>query len=54
MFVVLGSKLPLPPLHTPPVAIVKLPFKAATGLLLHSVWSTPAFTVGAGVMLKVT
>lgn len=52
--VVLGSKLPLPPLHTAPVAKVKLPFSEATGLLAQRVWLAPAFAVGAGVIKYVT
>jgi hypothetical protein len=54
MFVVLGLKEPLPPLQTPPVATVNEPFSVATGLLVQSDWSGPAFAVGAGVMLYVT
>ena len=51
MLVVLGSKLPAPPLHTPPVAVVKLPLSTTAALLPHTVRSRPAFTVGAGVMV---
>ena len=36
MFVVLGSKLPAPPLHTPPVATVNEPFNVATALFAQS------------------
>ena len=51
MFVVLGSKVPTPPLQIPPVAPVKEPFRVATALLAQSVWSTPALAVGAGVIV---
>ena len=54
MLVVLGLKLPAPPLHTAPVATVKLPLREATALLAQSVWPGPALAVGAGVMVKVT
>ena len=54
MLVVLGSKVPAPPLHTPPVATVKEPFKATAALFAHTVRSAPAFAVGEGVMMKVT
>src|SRR5690606_26403831 len=54
MFVVLGSKDPAPPLHTPPVATVNEPCNVATALFAQSVWSTPAFAVGAGVIVYVT
>ena len=54
MFVVLGSKLPAPPLQIPPVATVKDPASATAALFPHTVRSTPAFAVGAGVMAKVT
>ena len=50
--VVLGSKVPAPPLQMPPVATVMAPLSEATGLLAHNVWSGPALAVGAGV--KVT
>lgn len=52
MFVVLGSKVPPPPLQMPPVATVTLPLKAAFALFPQSTWSRPAFAVGEGV--KVT
>src|SRR5436190_7413181 len=54
MFVVLGSKLPAPPLHTPPVATVKEPASATAALFAQTVRSAPALAVGAGVMVKVT
>src|SRR5690606_41479498 len=54
MLVVLGSKVPFPPLHTPPVATVKAPAKVVTGLFAQSERSAPAFAVGAGVMVHVT
>jgi hypothetical protein len=47
MFVVLGSKVPAPPLHTPPVATVKDPFKVTTALFAQTVRSVPAFAVGS-------
>ena len=50
--VVLGSKVPAPPLHTAPVATVKLPFSCVAALLAHSTLLGPAFTVIGGV--KVT
>src|SRR5688572_22158803 len=54
MFVVLGSKVPAPPLQIPPVAMVKEPFRLAAPLLAQSVWSLPALAVGAAVIVKVT
>jgi len=54
MFVVLGSKVPLPPLHTPPVAMENAPDNPAEALFAQSTRSAPAFAVGAAVMLKVT
>ena len=48
-----GLKLPRPPLHTPPVATVTLPFKATCALFAQRVTSTPAFTTGEGVKFKV-
>ena len=54
MFVVLGSKVPLPPLHTPPVATVNEPARVTAALFAQTVRSAPAFAVGVGVMMKVT
>ena len=54
MLVVLGSKLPAPPLQMPPVATVNEPFRGATALLAQSVWSVPALAVGAGVKVMST
>src|SRR5690606_9174939 len=50
----LGLKVPLRPLHTAPVATVKLPARVAVALFAQRLWSGPAFTVGAGVMVYVT
>ena len=44
---------PVPPDQTPPVATVVFPAKVAMLLFLHFVWSTPALTVGAGVIVIV-
>ncbi len=46
-----GVKVPAPPLQMMPAATVYPPFKMAFALLPHSVWSAPAVTVGAGVMV---
>ena len=54
MLVVLGSKVPAPPLHTAPEATVKEPESSVAALLAQSTRSTPAFAVGAGVMVQVT
>src|SRR5690606_35293936 len=53
MLVVLGSNVPLPPLHTPPVATVKAPAKVVTGLFAQSTRSAQALAVGAGVIVQV-
>ena len=53
VLVVLGSKLPAP-LHTAPVAMLKLPFRVTAALLPQTTRSRPAFTVGAAVMVQVT
>ncbi len=50
----LGAKVPLPPLQTPPVATVTLPFKAALALFEQSEMFAPALAVGAGVIVYVT
>src|SRR5690606_35697466 len=49
-----GLYRPLPPLHCTPVAPVTVAFSTASALLAQRVWSAPAFTVGAGMMVKVT
>ncbi len=54
MFVVLGSKVPEPPLQIPPVAMENAPDNPVEALFAHSTRSAPAFAVGAGVMLYVT
>ena len=50
----LGLKVPMPPLQVAPVATLKLPASVATALFEQRLWSTPAFTVGAGVIRYVT
>ena len=42
----LGLKVPVPPLHIPPPAMVTDPFRITCGALAHTVTSVPAFTVG--------
>ena len=39
--------------HTPPPAPVMLPAKITLGLWAHTIWSGPAFAVGAGIMVTV-
>ncbi len=51
MVVLSGVNTPVPPDHTAPVATVYEPFSVVTALFLHLVWSTPAFTVGDGVIV---
>ncbi len=52
---VMSEKLPVPLLvdQLPPVATVNDPFSVTTALLAHTVWFTPAFAVGAGVIVTV-
>ena len=52
--VLFGVKEPAPPLHTPPVAIVTLPFSTTFALFAQRVTSAPAFAVGAGVKFRTT
>ena len=54
MLVLLGKKLPDPPLQLAPVATVKPPLRVATGLFEQSVCAGPAFAVGAGEIVQVT
>ena len=49
-----GLYNPVPPDHCTPEATEMAAFTLASALLPHSVWSRPAFTVGAGVMPYVT
>ena len=51
--VLLGVNVPAPPDQIPPDAIVTEPFKVTNALFPQTVWSAPAFTVGAGVMVIV-
>ena len=48
----LGVNDPAPPLYTPPVAIVTLPFRTTFGLFAQRVTSAPALAVGAGVKVS--
>ena len=43
--------MPEPPDHEPPVAMVTIPFKDASGLLAPTTISVPAFAVGAVVIV---
>ena len=52
--VLFGVKLPRPPLHTPPVAPLTLPFKGMLALFAQKEAAAPAFTTGAAVKFKVT
>ena len=47
--VLFGVNVPAPPDHAAPVAMVNDPPSVTSALLAHTVWSVPAFTVGAGV-----
>src|SRR5690606_37242727 len=51
--VLLGLKLPAPPLQMPPVAPEMLPFRFIAGALAHTEASVPAFTIGARVKVMV-
>ena len=47
-----GVNVPAPPLHVPLVAAPPIaPARATTGLLAHTVWSAPAFTVATGLIV---
>ena len=48
-----GLYVPLPPDHIPPVAPITDPLSVTEGLFAQDVWSTPAFTVGAAVIVIV-
>ena len=45
--------MPVPPLQIPPVAMVTAPFSCTATLFAHTVWSGPAFAVGAAPKLIV-
>ena len=50
----LGLKLPVPPVHVPLAAPPPTePASCTCGALAHTVWSTPAYAVAAGVMVMV-
>jgi hypothetical protein len=49
-----GLNVPVPPVHTPPVAIVTEPLSIAVALLAQTLISGPALAVGAGVKLIIT
>ena len=44
-----GAYVPVPPLHTAPVAPLWVPARVIAGLFAQTVPFGPAFTVGAGV-----
>ena len=49
----LGEKVPVPPLHMPPPALLTVPAICTVALLEHTVRSTPALTTGEGAMVIV-
>jgi hypothetical protein len=54
MAVLFGEKAPVPDEdHVAPVAMVNEPLRETTALFAQTVWSAPAFAVGAGVIVIV-